>query len=167
MHFQAGNRGFMPIEHEIGTLKERYGKLLLSDETCTVHGIDDGLRRFYVLESGSPERLSTLAGAVFSYLRSLQGGDPMINMLSYFDQGWMLLLFPRDRHRPWQYFKEGEDNILLSPASVDMGGSLITPLEKDFHKLTRADVVDIFQQLTFSKANYLELNRFIKQQEHE
>jgi len=25
MHFQAGNRGFMPIEEEIGTLKERYG----------------------------------------------------------------------------------------------------------------------------------------------
>ena len=58
----------------------------------------------------------------------------MINMLSYYREGWQILIFPREKHRPWQYFEEGEKNILLSPASVDMGGTLITPLEKDFHE---------------------------------
>ena len=58
----------------------------------------------------------------------------MINMLSYYRDGWQVLVFPRGKHRPWQYFEEGEKNILLSPAAVDMGGTLITPLEKDFHE---------------------------------
>ena len=94
-------------------------------------------------------------------IRELQkGAEPMINMLSYYKEGWQVLLFPRDKHRPWQYFEEGEKNILLSPASVDMGGALITPLEKDFHKITREDIQDIFSQLTFSAEGFSRMNEY-------
>jgi hypothetical protein len=86
----------------------------------------------------------------------------MINMLSYYRGGWQLLLFPRHRHRPWQYFEEGDRNILLSPASVDMGGTLITPLEKDFNKITREDIEDIFSQVTFSHEHFILMNGYIK-----
>ena len=86
----------------------------------------------------------------------------MINMLSYYKQGWQVLLFPRHKHRPWQYFEEGEQNILLSPASVDMGGALITPLEKDFEKISRKDIEDIFSQVSFTPEHFLAMNRFMK-----
>ncbi len=160
MHFQAGNRGFMPIEEEIGTLKEKYGQVVREAPGITVTAVADGLRRFYVIESGSKEKLEELAAAAFSFISKLQQGEPMINMLSYYREGWQIMLFPRDKHRPWQYFEEGEKNILLSPASVDMGGALITPLEKDFKKITREDIKDIFSQITFSAENFTHMNDF-------
>jgi len=162
MHFQAGNRGFMPIEEEISSLKARYGQVLQEDRDIEVTAVADGLRRFYVVESDSKGKLEEFAAGAFNMIRELQNGEePMINMLSYYDQGWQVLLFPRDKHRPWQYFEEGEKNILLSPASVDMGGALITPLEKDFLKITREDIEDIFSQITCSEENFSRMNNYL------
>jgi len=163
MHFQAGNRGLMPIEDQIDTIKEEYGEVLLDQNGITVTTVWDGLRRFYVAESGSKERMEEFGAGAFSFLRRLQKGEePMINMHSYYRDGWQLLLFPRHTHRPWQYFEKGEKNILLSPASVDMGGTLITPLEKDFYKISREDIEDIFSQVTFSLEHFILMNGHIK-----
>jgi len=161
MHFQAGNRGFMPIEDELTTLKANFGQVLQNDREVELTAVADGLRRFYVLESDSKEKLEEIAAGAFQMIRELQKGDePMINMLSYYRDGWQIMLFPRDKHRPWQYFEEGEKNILLSPASVDMGGALITPLEKDFLKITREDIEDIFSQITFSAEHFDRMNEY-------
>ena len=125
--------------------------------------MDDGLRRFHVVESAAREPLELYARQTFQLIRKMQNGeDPMINMLSYYHQGWQVLLFPRDKHRPWQYFEEGKENILLSPASVDMGGTLITPLEKDFAKISREDIMDIFSQVSFSAETFEKLNGYVK-----
>ena len=138
MHFQAGNRGFMPIEGELEGLKQKYGQVLHRSREIRITAINDGLRRFCLLESGSRKDLEHAGTEVFRYLRQLRSDEePMINILSYYREEWQVLLFPRDKHRPWQYFEEGDKNILLSPASVDMGGTLITPLEKDFEKITK------------------------------
>lgn len=162
MHFQAGNRDFMPIEKELGTLIQKFGERLLEKGETRMTAVDDGLRRFYVLESNSKDALEDLGALAFRFIRDLgQGEEPMINMLSYYHEGWQVLLFPRHKHRPWQYFEEGERNILLSPASVDMGGCLITPLEKDFEKITREDIEDIFSQISFAPGDYKKMNQFI------
>ena len=163
MHFQAGNRGFMPIERELESLKQEYGELLFDSDSIRITAVNDGLRRFYVMESSLREPLEGLGGMAFRFIRELQHGEePMINMLSYYRQGWQVLLFPRQKHRPWQYFEEGEQNILLSPASVDMGGTLIMPLEKDFEKITREDIGDIFSQVSFSVDHFERMNGHIK-----
>lgn len=155
MHFQAGKRGFMPIEEELPVLKARFGSVLHTDNNLKVWAVDDGLRRIFVAESASRESLEQYAAHAFQVIRDMQeGSEPMINMLSYYKEGWQVLLFPRDKHRPWQYFEEGEKNILLSPASVDMGGTLITPLEKDYVKITREDIMDIFSQVSFSPEHF-------------
>jgi len=162
MHFQAGNRGFMPIEKELSVLKAKYGKVIYEDAQMEVLAVDDGLRRFHVVESANKEHLKQYADYAFQLIRDLQHGEePMINMLSYYSAGWQVLLFPRNKHRPWQYFEEGDANILLSPASVDMGGTLITPLEKDFLKITQEDIVDIFYQVSLSAEHFSELNNYM------
>jgi len=163
MHFQAGNKGFMPIEQQIDELMERYGRELHEHPVLRVTAVWDGLRRFYVAGSDSKNALESFGELAFGYLRELrEGEEPMINMLSYYSPGgWRILLFPRDRHRPWQYFEEGEGNILLSPASVDMGGTLITPLEKDFQKIGRADIEDIFSQVTFAADDFDRMNEYL------
>ena len=163
MHFQAGNRGFMPIEEDVSSLKARYGEVLLDHSGLRVTAVADRLRRFYLIESGSKAQLEEFGAGIFRFLRELQDGEePMINLLSYYREGWQLMLFPRHIHRPWQYFEQGEKNILLSPASVDMGGVLITPLEKDFLKITREDIEDIFAQVTFPADHFQRMNEYIQ-----
>lgn len=162
MHFQAGNLGLMPLDDELTSLKRRYGKILSVGSDLKVTSVEDGLRRFIVFESATEAPLRKLFSSLFGFLKDFQGQEPMINMLSYYRDQWQIVLFPRDRHRPWQYFEEGENNILLSPASVDMGGTLITPLEKDFEKITREDIRDIFSQVSFSSSHFQQFTNFIQ-----
>ena len=158
MHFQAGNRGFMPIEDELGALMDKYGKSLLSGGACKVTAVNDGLRHFLVLESDKKEPLELVFAKISDFMRQLSdGAEPMLNILALFREKWQILIFPREKHRPWQFFEEGEKNILLSPASVDMGGVMILPLEKDFLKISREDIVDIFTQVGLSDRPFNEL----------
>ena len=162
LHFQAGNRGLMPIEEELATLKKRYGRRLTGSEAPAVTAISDGLRNFFLLESGDRESLENAFYLIFDHMEVYQEAEPMLNLLAYFDGSWQLLLFPREKHRPWQYFEEGERNILLSPAAVDMGGTLITPLEKDFNAITGEAISDIFAQVTCSAAHFDQISRLIQ-----
>ena len=115
MHFQAGNRGFIPLEDELGTLKRKHGVPLLQVPHLSVTAIEDGLRRFMLLESNDKAYLNDAFHHIIEFVRELKPGEePMINMLSYYRDGWQVMVFPRGLHRPWQYFEEGEKNILLN-----------------------------------------------------
>jgi ATP adenylyltransferase/5',5'''-P-1,P-4-tetraphosphate phosphorylase II len=163
LHFQAGNTGFLPIEEEFDALKSKYGKTLINNTALLVTAINDGIRKMIVLEANDKEFLIKAFKPCYEFTSQLvQHEEPMLNILSWYNMGWRVIIFPREKHRPWQYFEEGEKNILLSPASVDFGGTLITPLEKDFTKISRDDISNIMQQLTLSDKNFEELTDYLK-----
>ena len=165
-HFQAGNNDFMPLVGDLPQLKQKFGKRLTS-RNADLWAIKDGLRNFLVLESENCEELETEFDRIYAVLESISAEEeePMLNILTLFDSGkWQVFVFPRAKHRPWQYFAEGEENILLSPASVDMGGVLITPLEKDFKKITKDDVHDILGQVLLPNDDFDKLTLLISNQ---
>ncbi|NCB98935.1 MAG: DUF4922 domain-containing protein, partial [Bacteroidia bacterium] len=43
---------------------------------------------------------------------------------------------------------------LISPASVDLGGVFITPLEKDFTKITAGDISSILSEILISNEEF-------------
>ena len=89
--------------------------------------------------------------------------EPMMNLLAWKEgDKWLICIFPRAKHRPSCYQAEGEKNILISPASVDMGGVFITPLEKDYNKITENDIVTILKEVCLSPADSKELINRIK-----
>mgnify|MGYP000124377028 FL=1 len=71
-------------------------------------------------------------------------------------------MFPRKQHRPTCYFAEGDANILISPASVDMGGVFITPLQKDFEKISADDIKTILDEVCLSEAEAEEIANKLK-----
>lgn len=156
-HFQAGIKGFMPLETEIENLK--VGKALkIKDNLVESWAVKDGIRNFIFIEgyekSSLIEYLNLLHGKLHSF-NETKDEEPMLNILAGFENGkWQIFVFPRFAHRPWQYFEEGEKSILLSPASVDLGGVLITPLEKDFSKITKTDIEDIFSQILWTTEKF-------------
>ena len=88
-----------------------------------------------------------------------------LNLLTWVEGGqWVVCIFPRSKHRPSCYTAEGDTNILISPASVDMGGVFITPQEKDFEKITANDIADILGEVCLRPAAFRILIERIKQQ---
>lgn len=155
-HFQAASKGYLPIEKELEQLKSKYGNTLLNNNNAHVSKIDDGLRRFITLESDNIDRLEELFNNIYAEM-PLQNNDiePMINILSWYEKNkWIVCVFLREKHRPWQYFEDGEKNILISPGSTDCGGILITPLEKDFKKVTKDDLSDIMKQVFLNSEDF-------------
>ena len=75
----------------------------------------------------------------------------MMNIVSWYEKNrWYTVIFPRERHRPSCFYAEGSDHMLISPAAVDMGGVITTPLEKDFDKITEKDIKTIFEEVCIS-----------------
>jgi ATP adenylyltransferase/5',5'''-P-1,P-4-tetraphosphate phosphorylase II len=148
-HFQAGNKNCMPLDYQIEDLKLNFGKLQI-DGNCKVWKINDFVRKFVMIESKNAKEIETIFIHIYENLLSLKPIDdePDLNIhCSYGESGWRVLLFPRGQHRPWQFYAEGEENILFSPASVDLGGLLILPLEKDFEKINKDLASDMIKQI--------------------
>ena len=156
LHFQAGNKGFMLIEDQFDGLKSSFGECILDTGELLITAIDDSLRRFIGVESKNKKLIEDVFKKFYNTYDALSGNDeePMMNIISYFlpDKGmWRILFIPRGKHRPSHYFLEGDDKILLSPASVDFGGILITPVEKDFNRLTSEHIIEMFNEVSLSK----------------
>jgi hypothetical protein len=156
LHFQAGEKGFLPIESEIGGL-EAEGRVLSDTKTMRVVAAEGGLRPFVVLRSAERESLIGALRAVESALVEATGEkeEPMMNILCWYDSGaWTVVVFPRAKHRPSAYFAQGEEKILISPAAVDCGGVLTTVLEKDFNRLTEEKVRVMFGEIFLSGGTF-------------
>lgn len=62
----------------------------------------------------------------------------MLNIVCTFEDGkWFTFVLPRKTFRPWQYTAEGDQQLLVSPATVEMCGIFITPIEAHFEKITK------------------------------
>jgi len=156
LHFQAGTKNFMPIEKDFFPIKNKFGDILFEDDDIVVTGVNDKLRRFVVFEGTNQKRIRhkfEIFYDIYAALKKNNNEEPLMNIIAYFDRNtrWRIMVFLRDKHRPSHYFRQGEQQILLSPAAVDMGGICITPLEKDFNKITEDDIIDIFHEVSLSR----------------
>lgn len=146
MHFQAGNKGFLTFEDD---WKQGVRNKVKSEGEATLYKIEELSHPAFIIETASIADGDKLFKELYSVLSVPEGEpEPMLNILCWFEDGrWIIVVFPRKKHRPTCYFAEGEDNILLSPASVDMGGIFITPLEKDFIKIGKEDIEKILGEV--------------------
>ncbi|MDM8335895.1 DUF4922 domain-containing protein [Mediterranea massiliensis] len=159
-HFQAGNRGFMPIEadwkNQIAGRIADYGK-------ATLYYLNDQPRTTLVIQSSDMASANHLFRLICRLLPEQPEGEPMLNLLAMYDEGvWTLFVFPRAKHRPACYTAEGDARLLSSPASVDLGGVFITPVEADFHKISPAIMEQILSEVCLSASDFAKLRQDIK-----
>lgn len=109
------------------------------------------LRTCLVIESDSKEEIEERFDDVYQYLKSRQPDEeePMMNLIAFTeDNKYILHIFPRKAHRPKQYFETGSRQLLVSPGALDMAGLIITPRAKDFEKIKKGDIEDIYFQVS-------------------
>jgi hypothetical protein len=165
LHFQAGTKYFMPIDDGFHSLKNEYGEILINDGLVVVAGVDDGLRKFISIETPEISSAEKTFNNFYNYYSKISDAEvePMMNIISFYDPakpgdeenyGWRVLIFLRRKHRPSHYFRENDERILLSPAAVDFGGICILPLEKDFEKITKENISEIFKEVSIGKEQF-------------
>ena len=162
-HFQLAARHIMPLETDVHTCPK---EILWNPESSqiTIESINNYLRKNIILHSNNREQLID----IFEKLLSLAGKiipndpEPMMNLFAWFEnQEWWIVMFPRRQHRPWQFFAEGDENILFSPGCVDFAGLIISPREKDFNRLNTSLLEELFSQLTLTDEQFDHLRLMI------
>lgn len=146
MHFQAGNSDFLTIAEDAENAEL---KTVATDGESVLALVDTLPLKFFVIDSDNAESGARLFDRLLKAMIVPDGeSEPMFNILAFKTPlGVRAIIVPRKRHRPSFYGTEGEDTMLLSPASVDMGGVFITPLEKDFHRLDAEIIRKIYSEL--------------------
>jgi hypothetical protein len=150
LHFQAGNRAYLPINAEYETVKKAHGNRIFESDSLRAYSLEKYLRHFITLESPDAGMLLRAFGALYEVFQESgpPGEEPMLNILGFYTNGeWRVHFFPRAKHRPAFYFKEGQEKLLISPAAVELGGICTTPREEDFEKVTRERIVDMYQEV--------------------
>jgi hypothetical protein len=139
----------MPIEKEMR--RENSITLTKQVEGVLLYRLRDLGREVIILEGDD----SMAVGSVFRvFLNALKkvlliDEEPMMNIAGFQKDGkWRLVIFPRQKHRPEAFFREGNARVVVSPGVIDMGGLLITPVEKDFERLDGADVENIYREVS-------------------
>ncbi len=151
LFFKASPSGTIPVEDAVRERNRRIVRRSIYD--VHILTLAEFGRQVIVLESRHMQNLLRVLLELTEALRVLtgEGDEPMMNLLcSYGDSAWRVVLFPRSKHRPDAYFKEGDERILISPAAVDIGGLVITPLEKDFNAVDAATIGGIFEEVSLT-----------------
>ncbi|MFQ9315192.1 DUF4922 domain-containing protein [uncultured Dysgonomonas sp.] len=161
-HFQAGIKGFLPIENEIESLPK---ETIYTTESTAVSVLKNYHRNCFLIETKDREEAIRFFKLLYNLLEVKEGDqEPMMNIITWFENDILYsCIFPRQKHRPACFFAEGEENLLISPASVDLGGVFITPLEKDFEKITKDDISLILKEICIDSQQMQSITDKIKQ----
>ena len=152
LHFQACPTNAIPVERYI-TDPARLVPHRVIDEV-SVFSLKNTGRSTIVVEGDTLKKVSYVLQKLIETLKRIEHLDdePLMNILCSFSENtWHVIIFPRTKHRPDAYFKEGDEKILVSPAAVDIGGLIVTPLEKDFHLLNAAMVEAMYKEVCMSE----------------
>jgi ATP adenylyltransferase/5',5'''-P-1,P-4-tetraphosphate phosphorylase II len=157
MHFQAGTKSFLPLLSDYKRLKPDHAVLLDEGVSYQLYNLLNYGRTVYCIESDSISSAQNLFENLFTKwqeqsdlsltLSKGEGIEPMMNIVCSFEDGiWYTFIFPRKAFRPWQFTAEGDKQLMVSPATVELCGIFITPVESHFERIKREDVVSILEQ---------------------
>jgi hypothetical protein len=154
LHFQAGDRKWLPIESQYDRLK---GEPIVRSSSLRLFA-PASLRPFVSIETADRTAAIHAFDVLLAELATIAPAEeePMMNVLVWHDANsstpaapgqWTILILPRARHRPSFYDADGDARILLSPGSVDLGGVCITPVQRDFDRLTPDHLRQMFEEV--------------------
>jgi hypothetical protein len=149
LHFQAIPSGNMPIEREIMDEKRHHPIACVdSIQVSRAHGLG---RELIILEGVDPKGIAGIFKRIVAELKRIFNTDsePMMSIIGSHDgRKLRLMVFPRAKHRPDAFFREEDARVVVSPAVIEMGGVLVTPMEKDFERLNASAVEGIYGEVS-------------------
>ena len=184
MHFQIGARGVLPLERDWDRVYKinRSRIYPITDEefieiTKIEHTADDTgifLARYicpvFIIVTRTTRANEFLFRKLFQAMPDEDvHKEPMMNILAWNmksnsdgNKRIVSVIIPRKKHRPECYFKQGEEQCLVSPGALDMGGLIITPREEDFQKMDFKLAADIIRECGILPEDEMDIIRKLK-----
>ena len=89
----------------------------------------------------------------------------MMNIVAWrCNDDFLAVVFPRTKHRPDCYYKEGNEQFIISPGALDMAGFIITPRQEDYERLTPEIALGILDEITLKGEALQQLINSLKAQ---
>lgn len=152
MHFQAGNKGFIPLEYLWNDIYHKQGEMVYQDESILLSRLTRWPQSVFFIESEQMGRIAKAFDLLLQLLPVHNGDtEPMMNILcSYETPAWRVWVLPRRAHRPTQYYEKGDKQRLISPGAIDLSGVIPLPRKSDFERFTKEEIIDIFMQVSLT-----------------
>ncbi len=148
LHFQAGTKNFLPLIDDYKRLRDTHVKLKEVSGESRLYSFGNYLRTVFCIESNEKNALVVHFNALYDQLKAENAEEPLMNIVaSYENDKWYVFVLPRKAFRPWQYTATDDRQLLVSPATVEMCGIFITPIESHFEKITKEDIQNILEQV--------------------
>lgn len=169
-HFQACrkeewmNGPFSPVR--------KNNQELVSRDNLVINYLNDPVSLIHI-RAKNKKIMSETFHLIYDFLASDNSGkEPMMNILAWYglertkeDFGedyddefesvaphpYSCVIYLRAKHRPDCYYKEGDEQILVSPAIAEMNGIFPVAREEDMEKLTSQKIYDIYREVSISK----------------
>lgn len=145
-HFQAGNIDAWPLFDDF----QRNSNLISSQNGLSIYETTGNFRKVYRIDIDNVNSADFVRAEILKLLEKYSRDESMHNLITTYISGiYSIYVIIRKAFRPTQYSAEGDAQILISPASAEVGGILITPREEDFLKISSSDIKNIFSQVCF------------------
>ena len=151
-HLQAVSSDILPLQQSWQRLSRNLREIVKMDEEDGIYQIVDYPASAFLIRSHSLENDGVLFQRLYhSLLLQEEETEPMMNIIMW-RQGEVTLsvVLPRRKHRPDCYTKEGDEQLIISPGAVDMGGLLIAPREEDFRKITPEIAIGMLKEVSLT-----------------
>lgn len=159
-HFQIASKETLPIYEQIKSPDLFKTHYYAEKKKITIRNFEAANRICLHLESTDAIEIMNCFSIVLESLGVISSlkEEPMLNVLSFYEnKRWSIIIFMRKKHRPDFFHQSGEQQILVSPASIDMGGLIILPHKEDLNKLTEEKVLQMYREVSVAK----ELNEYL------
>jgi hypothetical protein len=145
-HFQAAEKHFFNLLKDYKHLPENYFETVEKNDNFILKSFKNYLRKAFCLTTEDEE---TAKAIFFKYFYNYIEIN-MLNVVCVYENGeYLIFIFPRKAFRPKQFYDDNEDKrLIISPGTVEMCGTFITPFKENFAKITKEIVVDIFEQIS-------------------
>jgi hypothetical protein len=149
LHFQATPTGILPVEKDIHDSGKRI--FIKQINGISIFRVQDVGRGIIIVAGDDRDAVSAALMNIISAVKKILStpDEPKMNLLCLYDGHiWQVAIFPRQKHRPSVFFLPGDERILISPGLVEMGGIVVTPMEKDFNIVDHELIQEIYREVS-------------------
>ena len=153
MHFQAGIGQELPLMTVLRKLEKEQQVLIKQGNGSSLSMFNSVSFNAFVIKSKAQETEMTLFKQLYDAMPVREGEkEPRMNIVAWRDGSEdVIVVLPRDNHRPACYFEEGDRRMVISPGALDMAGLIIMPREEDFNRMSEDKLISILKEVSIKE----------------
>ena len=154
-HLQAGTNGILPLQTAWQRLSRNLTEIVSLNESEGIFVINDYPCPALLIRTRAKDTDQKLFKRLYKAMNEEQEAtdeEPMMNIISWrTGDNYNSVVFPRRKHRPDCYTAEGDQQYIISPGALDMGGLMITPRQEDFERITAEKAFSILREVSVTQ----------------